>query len=88
MVIPGRDTKDPTKNPYKTQNTTSPEELLIPIQPKHRIDAMKANGICMLSGPALSAKKFGTNRPKVDAALMMDKRYDARVGLVLVCSSA
>ena len=88
MVIPGSETKEPTKNPYNTQNTTSPDELLIPIQPKHRIDAMKANGICMLSGPTLSAKKFGTNLPNVDAALMIDRRYDARLGLVLVCSNA
>lgn len=44
-VLPGRDTNDPRKKAYRAQHPMSPAMSLIPIQAKHSIEVMKANGV-------------------------------------------
>ena len=87
-VIPGSEVNDPEKKPYSTQKTTIPAVSLMPIQPKQRMETTNANGICTLSGPILSATKFGTILPAIADALMIGSRYDESAGLVDVCSKA
>jgi len=88
IVTPGNDTNEPQKNPYSRLNTMVPAVPLIPIHPKQSIDKMNANGICMFSGPVLSAKKFGISRPIVELALIIERRYEARLALTSVRSKA
>lgn len=54
-VIPGRDTNDPAKKPYRAQNSMRPAVSLIPIQAKHSIEVMKANGVLGQHTHALKA---------------------------------
>ena len=73
-VGPGRETNVPEKKPYKIQNPIKPDVLWMAIQQKTNRAATQANGIWMLRGPILSAKKLGTIRPKNEAALMIERR--------------
>ncbi|CAG8953952.1 hypothetical protein HYFRA_00010913 [Hymenoscyphus fraxineus] len=44
------------------------------------------SGMRTLSGPTLSATKFGRRRPAIEDALRIDNRYEAICGEVLVFS--
>ena len=68
-AVGGRDTNVPEVNPYNIAKTTRPGVVLIRIQQRESTAVTKAHGINMLSGPVLSAKKFGITRPKIEAAL-------------------
>lgn len=70
-VVGGSETKVPEKKPNKMEKTTSPALLFIAIQQNPSRAEMAAHGKSMLSGPVLSARKFGTIRPKNEAALRM-----------------
>ena len=57
------------KNPKYKAKTIKPPVFITAIQMKTIEAAIIVNGISMWRGPNLSAKKFGTNFPRIPAAL-------------------
>jgi len=74
MIVGGRDTKDPEKNPKKMQIVMMPATPVTGIKQRMRSPEIIAQGMIMFKAPSLSAIKFGIIRPKTEAELRTERR--------------